>query len=77
MKWKLKKHDRVLVEWVDIVVDVHTEDEIEPCQAETVGWIDSLTKKYIRVITSRYLDTCDLADKIVIPMGCVNNVTKI
>lgn len=74
---KFKKGTRVLVEWEDIVADLHSEDEIEPIAAESVGWIESLTKRFIRLTTSRYLDESKTADRIVIPMGCVKNVTKI
>ena len=77
MKWKFKKGDRVFIEWVDIVADVHTEDDIVPCEAETVGWVDAQSPTWIRVLTSRYLDGCNLADKIVIPKGCIKNVKKI
>jgi len=77
MNWKFKKGTRVLVEWEDIVADLHTENEIEPCAAESVGWIDTLTKRFIRLTTSRYLDGSVLADKIVIPIGCVKNILEI
>jgi sporulation protein YlmC with PRC-barrel domain len=77
MKWKFKKNTRVIVEWEDIVADLHSEDEIEPCAAESVGWIESLTKRYIRLTTSRYLDDNKTADRIVIPIGCVKDVKEI
>jgi|TARA_R100000353_G_scaffold125475_1_gene89129 hypothetical protein len=77
MSWKFKKGTRVLVEWEDIVADLHSEDEIEPCKAESVGWVESWTKRYIRLITCRYLDGSKTADRIVIPIGCVKNVEKI
>tara|TARA_R100001510_G_C7624846_1_gene184911 strand:+ start:255 stop:488 length:234 start_codon:yes stop_codon:yes gene_type:complete len=77
MKLKYKKGDRVLVEWEDIVADLHSEDEIEPAKAQSVGWIESKTKRYIRLTTSKYLDKSKVADRIVIPMGCVNNIEKI
>jgi|TARA_R100000479_G_scaffold119255_1_gene60969 hypothetical protein len=77
MNSKYNKGTRVLVEWEDIVADLHTEEDIMPCQAQTVGWIESFTDKYIRLVTTKYLDGCVLADKIVIPMGCVNNVKEI
>ena len=67
----------MLVEWEDIVADLRSEDEIEPCKAESVGWIESLTKKYIRLITSRYLDGSKVADRIVIPIGCITDVKEI
>lgn len=77
MSWKFKKGDRVLVDWLDIVADLHTEDNIKPCKAQSVGWIESITTKYIRLTTSRYLDSCELADKIVIPIGCVEDINAI
>ena len=75
--WKCKKGDRVLVEWEDIVADLHSENKIEPSAAESVGWIESLTKRYIRLTTSRYLEDEVLADRIVIPIGCVKNIKLI
>ena len=74
---KCKKGDSVLVECEDIVADLHSEDMIEPCKAESLGWIESLTKRYIRLTTCRYLDESKVADRIVIPIGCVKNVKKI
>ena len=74
MKSNIKKGDRVLVEWLDIVADLHSETRIEPSKSQSVGWVESYTKKYIRLVTSRYLNDKDLADRIVIPTGCVENI---
>jgi|TARA_R100000482_G_scaffold35972_1_gene12091 hypothetical protein len=68
------KGNLVLIKWVDIVADLHSEECIEPALAESVGWVESKTKKYIRLLTSRYKDDTKLADRIVIPMGCVEEI---
>jgi len=74
----MKKGTRVLVEWLDIQAALHTEDKIEPVRAESLGWIESDTKKYLRLCTCRYLDGfCDLSDKIVIPKGCIENISEV
>ena len=64
----------VKVTWLDIVADLHTEDKIVPVRSYSVGWIQKLNKDFIRLHTSYYEDTCELADKIVIPMGCVLDI---
>tara|TARA_A100001011_G_C14314669_1_gene847350 strand:- start:3556 stop:3792 length:237 start_codon:yes stop_codon:yes gene_type:complete len=74
---KFKKGTRVLIDWEDIVADLHSEELIEPCKAQSVGWIESVTEKYTRIITSRYLDDRLLADRIVIPKGCIVNIEEI
>jgi hypothetical protein len=73
----IKKGTRVYVEWWDIVADLHTENDIEPAVAQSVGWIDSYTKKYLRLFTTKYKDTIQLADKIVIPVGCIKSIQEI
>ncbi len=73
----IKKGTRVYVEWWDIVADLHTEDDIEPAVAQSVGWIDSYTKKYLRLFTTKYKNTIQLADKIVIPVGCIKSIEEI
>jgi hypothetical protein len=74
---EMKKGTRVYVLWEDIQASLHSEDEIEPVEAEVCGWVESDTKKYLRIVTCRYLDGGLLADRIVIPKGCVTNVVKI
>jgi len=76
----LKKGDLVKVTWLDIMAELHTEDEIEPVTAETVGWIDCNNKRWIRIVTTHYLENrkfSRLADKIVIPKGCIIKVAAI
>ena len=73
----MKKGSRVLVSWLDICADLHSEELIEPAEAETVGWVESFTKKYVRIITSRYKDDRKLADRIVIPRGCIVKIEEV
>jgi hypothetical protein len=72
-----KKGDRVFLEWLDIVADLHSEDAIEPAEAQTCGWIETIGPKYVRIITSRYTDDRKLADRICIPRGCVTKIEVI
>ena len=77
---KVKKGMRVLVTWEDIQAELHTDNEIEPVKAETVGWIDNSSKTWIRLVTSRYYSEQgfdSLADKIVIPKGCILKIEEI
>ena len=75
----MRRGTRVLVRWVDIQTASHSEEDIEPIEAETVGWIESDTRAFLRVRTSRYThsDFRKLADKIVIPKGCITSVEEI
>jgi hypothetical protein len=43
----------------------------------SVGWIDTHTKKYLRLFTTKYKDAIELADKIVIPVGCIKDIKVI
>lgn len=67
----MKKGTLVLVTWEDITASLHSEEDLLPAPAEAVGWVESDTKKYLRLITCRYLDDRKLADRICIPTGCV------
>lgn len=73
----MKKGTRVCVTWEDITASLHSEDQIVPAKAEVCGWVESNTAKYLRVITCRYMDGSKLADRIVIPKGCVTKVEEI
>lgn len=76
----MKKGDRVLVVWYDITAELHTEDDIEPVEAETVGWIDCCNKNWVRIVTTRYREKrrfAKLSDKIVIPKGCIKSIEGI
>lgn len=75
-KMKVSKGDAVYVEWMDITADLHSDAKLEPAAAEVMGWVDSVTKKYIRLSTCRYKtdEHCDLKDQIAIPMGCVERL---
>ena len=73
----MKKGQRVCVTWHDITASLHSEDAIEPAKAEVCGWIESNTKKYLRIVTCRYFDDKKLADRIVIPKGCIEKVDEI
>ena len=71
MSKKKKQMRLVKVTCLDIVADLHSEEKIVPVKSYTVGWIEEQNYEYIRLYTSYYKDGCDLADQIVIPMGCV------
>ena len=72
MKIKREEMRLVQVTWLDIVADLHSEEDIVPVKSYSVGWIEEQNNQYIRLLTCFYEeDGCDLADKIVIPMGCV------
>ena len=73
----IRKYDKVLVKWVDIVADLHSENKIVPCQAESLGFVESNTKEYLRLVTSRYIDDKELADRIVIPKGWIKEIIKL
>ena len=73
----MKKGSKVLVKWVYIVADLHSEKKIVPCQAETMGFVESKTKKYLRIVTTRYIDDEELADRIVIPAGCIEEIIEL
>jgi len=80
MKFKVKKGMRVLITWEDIQAILHSEDDIEPALAETVGWVDNSSNTWIRLVTSRYYAEQGfdkLADKIVIPKGCILKIEEI
>ena len=80
MKFKVKKGMRVLITWEDIQAILHSEDDIEAALAETVGWVDNSSNTWIRLVTSRYYAEQGfdkLADKIVIPKGCILNIEEI
>ena len=66
-----------MVTWEDITASLHSEDQIMPAKAEVCGWVESSTSKYMRVITCRYMDGSKLADRIVIPKGCIVKVEEI
>lgn len=72
-----KKGDRVFVEWEDIQASLHDEDLIEPAKAEVCGWIEIIGPKYLRIVTCRYIDDRRLADRIVLPRGCVTSIEVI
>ena len=74
---RVKKGARVLVTWLDICADLHSTELIEPAEAETLGWVESFTKKFVRIITSRYKDDRKLADRIVIPRGCIESIEEV
>ena len=72
-----KKMKLVKVTWSDIVADLHTEDNIKPCESYSVGWVETHNEKFIRLYTSYYEDGIKLADKIVIPNGCIINIENL
>ena len=73
----MKKGARVFVRWLDIQADLHTDAELNPAQAESVGWILRDTKKVLELAYTRYTDGCKLVDKIAIVKGCVESIEEI
>lgn len=72
------KGTRVCVKWLDIKAALHTDEAIEPAHAETCGWVDASSPTWIRISTTKYIgELDDLTDKIVIPRGCIENITRI
>ena len=67
---------RVEIKWHDITVDVNTDQPLCPEPSTTVGWVEYQDKKYIRVVTTKY-KSLDIADKIAIPMGCIESIKEI
>lgn len=69
----------VRVIWEDIVADLHTEDDIMPVKAVSVGFLEKKTSKYIRLYTTKYEEKnfSKLADKIVIPKGCIISIEEL
>ena len=52
----------VKVTWKDIVADLHTEEDIVPCESWSVGWVQEDTDEYFRLFTGFYEDGIELAD---------------
>jgi len=66
----------VKITWLDIIVDVNTQDNIEPYTCTTFGYVEFQNDIYIRVLTSKY-ERLDIADKIAIPIGCICKIEEI
>ena len=73
----MKAGTRVLVKWLDIQADLHTDVELNPVMAESVGWVLRDTKKVLELAYTRYLDSSNVTDKIAIVKGCIETVEKI
>ena len=67
----------VKVTWKDIVADLHTDEDIVPCESWSVGWIQEDNDEYLRLYTGFYEDGIELADKIVIPKGCIVKIDNL
>ena len=73
----MKKGTRVFVRWWDITVDLHTDEELNPVLAESVGWVLRDTKKVLELTSCRYTDKSDTNDRIAIVKGCIESVEEI
>jgi hypothetical protein len=75
---QVKKGDSVCVKWLDIKAALHTDEQILPAHAITLGWVDASNPTWIRISTTKYVGELDeLSDKIVIPRGCIENIKQI
>ena len=54
-----------------------SEEDIVPCESWSVGWIQEDTDEYLRLYTGFYEDGIELADKIVIPKGCIVKIDNL
>lgn len=66
----------VRVIWLDITADVHTTDAIQPEVSTTLGYVEYQDKTFIRILTTRYT-VLDIADKIAIPIGCIQRIKEL
>ncbi len=73
----MKKGTRVYVRWMDITADLHTDAELNPVLAESVGWVLRDTKKVLELTTCRYMDKSATNDRIAIVKGCIESVEVI
>ena len=73
----MRKGTRVLVKWWDITADLHTDVQLDPVLAESVGWVPRDTKKVLELAYSRYKDKSGVTDKIAIVKGCIESVEEI
>ena len=67
----------VKITWKDIVADLHTDEQIFPCESWSVGWVQEDNDEYVRLYTCFYEDGIELADKIVIPKGCIIKIENL
>ena len=75
---KAKQMRLVKVTWLDIVADLHSEENIEPVESYSVGWVEEHNDRYIRLLTCYYEEEgCDLTDKIAIPIGCIKKIENL
>ena len=74
---RVKKGDRVCVVWMDIVADLHSTNLIVPAEASVCGWVEEYNKEYIRIVTCGYEKDKELADRIVIPRGCIVKIEEV
>ena len=73
----MKKGTRVYVQWWDITANLHTDEELNPVLAGSVGWVLRDTKKVLELAYTRYKDKSGVTDKIAIVKGCVEEVEEI
>lgn len=73
----MKKGTRIYVRWLDITAITHSDEELNPVVAESVGWIIRDTKKVLEMCSCRYMDGCDHKDRIAIPKGVIEKMEVI
>lgn len=73
----MKKGTLVIVYWDDIQAILHTDEDLDPAPAESVGWVRRFTKKVIELENSRYKDSSGVRDGITIPRGCVTSIEEL
>lgn len=73
----MKKGTLVIVEWDDIQAILHTDEDLDPAPAESVGWVKRWNKKVVELENSRYKDQSGVRDGITIPRGCITKVKEL
>jgi len=58
----------VLVDWIDAVGAMHVlPEELELAEGQTVGWVDEVCEKFIRIKHSGYIGEDNRGDYTMIP----------
>jgi hypothetical protein len=65
----------VFVEWLDISATQHSEEDLEPVKAMSLGWVNSFTRVYLRLTTSGYPVSGDFEGAI--PTGCITRIVRL
>lgn len=74
---KLKKWDKVYIEWTDITGEgpnwsEDKDDDLIPAECKTVGFVLQHNKKFIKICGSYSSE--HVSDKTVIPRGCISKI---